>query len=585
MVLAVVTISLNGAAIADSVSSIAEGPLLSAEGFLLTDENSLLTAKGSSTTENECQNVSEADSSQIFDFEFWRQKDFLSDYEGMAISAIHITTLPIFDNQNPKENYLLYQWINRIHRQTRPDVIRQQLLLHEGDRLSLRLVKETERLLRENSYLFDALIIPHQVCRNKIQLQVITRDLWTLLPKISFSRKGGENTKRFSIEDNNILGSGKQLRIGFRDDQERRETQLSYHDQHVFGSRANLLAAYADTSDGFYKRFMLNRPFFSLDTRWSSGLDLKEELLNERIESDDILINAYEHKTDHYQTFIGVSSGLEKQHTRRWSFGFSIDNDYFMPNEDSRATLPEDRELSYPWFGFSLLEDSYAVFNNLNQLFRTEDIAIGKRIAFRLGYASKKWGSTESQWVFSTEYVDSLLVNSSQLATFSLNTNGRWFEYGNEFQNLIINMNLDYQYFSSHKRRWFFRLTYDYGRALTQDELFPLGGASGLRGYPSDFQLGDRRLRFNLEHRYFFDFHWFNLFRIGAAAFYDAGRVFGQEELTQQKAELQNIGFGLRFNSSKTNTGKIVHIDLAVPLAERDRVDNVQWLVTSKVAF
>ena len=44
-----------------------------------------------------------------------------------------------------------------------------------------------------------------------------------------------------------------------------------------------------------------------------------------------------------------------------------------------------------------------------------------------------------------------------------------------------------------------------------------LGGNNGLRGYPADYNKGNRRLLFSMEKRYFTDIHLFNLVRVAAA--------------------------------------------------------------------
>ncbi len=66
----------------------------------------------------------------------------------------------IFDTEDPKENYLLFKWANALHIQTRPEVIARQVLFKTGDLVSVRVIEETERVLRANRYLYDVQFQP-----------------------------------------------------------------------------------------------------------------------------------------------------------------------------------------------------------------------------------------------------------------------------------------------------------------------------------------------------------------------------------------------------------------------------------------
>jgi signal transduction histidine kinase len=64
----------------------------------------------------------------------------------------------IFDLSDPRENNWLYRLANKLHINTRPDVIRQLLLFNTGEPVSVQRIEETERLLRERQYLYEARI-------------------------------------------------------------------------------------------------------------------------------------------------------------------------------------------------------------------------------------------------------------------------------------------------------------------------------------------------------------------------------------------------------------------------------------------
>ena len=113
--------------------------------------------------------------------------------EEVDIGSIILEKADVFDLSDPKENNALYRLANRLHIITKDSVIEQQLLFAPGETFSKRLVEETERILRRNTYFYDASVTPVNRQDGTVDLQVNTRDVWTLKPGFSFSRSGGEN--------------------------------------------------------------------------------------------------------------------------------------------------------------------------------------------------------------------------------------------------------------------------------------------------------------------------------------------------------------------------------------------------------
>src|SRR5690606_3801831 len=113
----------------------------------------------------------------------------------------------------------------------------------EGERYSAALLRESERILRANSYLFDARIVPVAYRDGVVDVEVRTRDVWTLKPGITFGRKGGENESGFEFEESNLLGLGKEIELSHTNDVDRNSNLLRYRDPHLFGGWNRLNAA------------------------------------------------------------------------------------------------------------------------------------------------------------------------------------------------------------------------------------------------------------------------------------------------------------------------------------------------------
>src|SRR5437764_8155674 len=77
---------------------------------------------------------------------------------GAVIGEIRVETHNIFDLSDPQESGTGYRLANALHIKTRPELIRRSLLFKSGDRISVRLIEETERLIRTTSTVYDVVI-------------------------------------------------------------------------------------------------------------------------------------------------------------------------------------------------------------------------------------------------------------------------------------------------------------------------------------------------------------------------------------------------------------------------------------------
>src|SRR5512134_1715046 len=128
--------------------------------------------------------------------------------QGAVIGEIVIRNENIFDVADPRENNWLFRLANKLHVKTRPWLIRKQLLFRTGDPYDRRVLDESERILRSNRYFYDARIRPVAFHRGRVDVEVLTRDVWTLNPGVSFKRQGGANTTSINFSEYNLFGTG-----------------------------------------------------------------------------------------------------------------------------------------------------------------------------------------------------------------------------------------------------------------------------------------------------------------------------------------------------------------------------------------
>ncbi len=504
----------------------------------------------------------------------------------VVIGDIILIKQDVFDLSNPKENNALYRLANRLHIITRDSVIEQQLLFASGEEFSKRLVEETERILRRNSYFYDASITPVNREDGTVDLQVDTHDVWTLKPGFSFSRSGGENRSSVRLEELNLFGWGQQVLVSRSKDVDRDATLFSFRDKNLGRSWTQLRLDYSDNSDGHWNSLSVIRPFYALDSRWTAGVTGRDFDLERRLYQLGEKAAEFRHEQQFFSVFGGWSDGLRNGWVRRYTAGIAYDKNVFseVPDATLPPAIPNDRELVYPYFGIEILEDQFETAQNRDQIKRTEDFLTGTRVAATLGWSDKEFGADRDAALYWLSASRSFGDLAKSAVLLSADASGR-VERGDAV-NALLNVRARYYKQQSEQRTFFTTVSATYGNNLDLDNPVELGGDTGLRGYPLRYQSGDSKILLTVEQRYFWNWYPFRLVRVGGAIFADTGRTWGDDPLGGESLGwLSDVGFGLRLAPTRTGTRSIIHIDVAFPLDGDDSIDSVQFLIESKKSF
>jgi hypothetical protein len=506
-----------------------------------------------------------------------------------TIRAINVTVDNVFDPNNPDEDKALYRWANRVHVLTRPEVIQDMLLFEPGDPFVARLLDESARALRAGGFIADAVIEPgsYDPATNSVDVNVRVRDSWSLAFDLKLDHKGGQTEWGIGLSENNLFGTGKTLEVGYESEIDRDQWRLGYGDGNVFGSRVRLHALLANASDGHRRKLVVERPFYSLDTRWSVGGRLHDEERNDPIYNLGEQIDAFHHDIEASAVQGGWSRGLIGESAQRWLFGIAREEHRFLPTIDvpQPLLLPPDRKLVYPWLGWQWVEDDYREMSELNDMGRTEDVSLGLGLFASVGFAERRFGSDREATLFELTAAKGWEAGGSgRLLLIDGGASTRDEDAGHVNTLVYVNGH----YYRRNLKDHLFSVSLS---ALATDELDPenqvlLGGDNGLRGYPIRYQAGESRAVVNVEQRFFTEFYPWRLFRIGWAVFADVGRVGGRDpRATAPLGTLYDVGAGLRLTSPRASGRNVVHIDLAFPLNADPSIDSVQFVVETKGSF
>ncbi|MFO1326024.1 MAG: hypothetical protein U1F56_01605 [Rubrivivax sp.] len=505
---------------------------------------------------------------------------------GAVIGRIQVTVRDIFDTEDPREDHALFRLANRLHIQTRSGVIERALLFKRGERLSVRLLDETERLLRGKRYLYDVQFRVLAVQGGVVDIEVLTRDTWTLDLGASVGRAGGANSASLAIKEYNLLGTGLTLSAGRFRNVDRSGTEFEVTDPSVMGGRVAFGLGHASNSDGRRDSFTLGQPFYALDTRWSAGVSA---LRDDRIDPVYVagqIDSQYRHRSEQAELYGGWSAGLVDGWVRRWTGGLRLQDERFArePGLKPPAGLPADARLVTPFVRFELIEDRFERELNRNLIGRPEFFALGLQASVELGQASTRLGSTRNATLYAASVAKGFELDEDTTWLVGARLWGQWSEGRVRGQH----QSLQTQLYRRQSPRWLFYAGLAADSILHPDPLdrLQLGGDNGLRGYPLRYQGGTRRALLTLEERFYTDLYLWRLFRVGGAAFIDVGRAWGgAEPPTAQAGWLGDAGLGLRIVSARSAFSNVLHVDLAMPFNPGSDVRRLQLIVKTRTTF
>ncbi len=505
---------------------------------------------------------------------------------GVRIGEIRVVPGPIFDLSNPKEDRWLFRTANRLHIPTREGVIRRSLLFSPGETLSVRLIEETERLLRSNRYLYDVEIRPVALNDGVVDIEVRTRDTWSLDPGLSAGRTGGANTGGFKLREYNILGTGTSIAIGRSKDVDRTSTEFDFSNTRAFGTWASFSYQHASSSDGSRDAVSLVRPFYELDARWTAGASALRDDRIDSIYNAGNVVSQYRRAERRAEVFGGWSAGLRDGWVQRYTLGLRrLDDGYDVePGLVPPAALPASEKLVLPFARYELIEDRFERETNRNLIGRPEFFALGLDASFEIGRASVALGSARNPWLYSGNIARGFEPWPDHRLMVQASLSGEF----DDGQSRRQRLGGQAQYYLPQGRRWLFYASASADRVMrpSLSDALLLGADNGLRGYPLRYQSGTRRALFTVEERFYTDLYVWQLFRVGGAAFFDVGRAWGGDNVNLvNPGWLRNAGVGLRIVSVRSAFSNVLHVDLAFPIDATSDIKKVQLNVKTKTSF
>jgi len=483
--------------------------------------------------------------------------------DGLPIVRIVFDRHDIFDTSDPKTSSWPYRAANSLHIRSRETFLRSMLLFREGDAYSAKVAEESARLLRSLGFINPVYITADKV-DGGVEVTVETRDQWSLQVGADAGLSGNRGNYGFQLQEENLVGWGKELTLSYESDVERDSWGIRYRDPNIAGSRWTAHLAYQDRSDGSLERVRFERPFYALETSRSWGGWWESESLTEYLYSESESVVEGARRTRLARAWGGLRLGgpgsLTKRLTLGWEQRQATYRDWRHSDTGQPYPQPEDLEISGPRIGYSQITDNYQVVTGFRAWSAQEDIALGPNFDINLVWSEPTFGGDIRRVVID--------------GTFHVAGHpGRWLLLGDAWlggrldegraHNVVVGVQATAAQIG--ERGFQFRLLFETSHGLDLDRQLTLGADIGLRGWDPDYFDGTGRALVNLQWRRILFRDVLELFSVGAEVFTDAGRTWDPRVGRDTDGVRADAGVGLVFDLSRFSTSNILRAEIAWP--------------------
>jgi len=497
----------------------------------------------------------------------------------------------IFD-KNEQGFTFLHRWANAIHIDTKIITLENEASFFiKKCTKTFADMAELERHLRSQKYLRDAEVSSDEDVEN---ITITTWDNWSLMPTISFGRKGGINTYSFGIKERNLLGLGIDTEIESYRNTQRSGYKLVATVPLFQKQNTSVKLGFSDNDDGQQRSLFLHKIFAGFHTKTAYQIGFNEESRNDTIFQNDQDQSIFGHEISFKKASYAWLNFNSDNRLLRYRFGITQDKDTFIELSDEEKidlsdpvltdVRPEDRDLLYPWLAFEYIEKDFRKLTNVHLITQIEDFNHGWQLNSSLGIGNgNKENSAWTIWKMRVKKGFNLHDNSLLLLDLSLAND----IYQHRDSRLLVR--LSGEYFYQLNKNWGFYLSNANVVSKNQylDQPVTMGGNTGLRGFPLQYQHGQDSIKFTSEIRYYPAINLFKLFDLAGVAFVDAGRTYGESTVKNiEEGWLSSAGLGLRLHSPHSGGNHpIIHIDFAFPQSDNPDINGFEIRVQAKKSF
>ncbi len=297
-------------------------------------------------------------------------------------------------NRHQVPHGLLPKAGNFLHNKTNDHQVLNLLMVQSGDEFDTLLISESERLLRSQSFIRDAVIIPaYNDTTKKVDLEVRVLDNWSLIISGSLS----ETASKINLTERNFGGWGHTFDNSYKwvFNRNADELESSYMIPNLFRTylNAKVLYRYSDNK-GELKSFNLERLFYSPQTRYAGGLLVEQNYVKMQF-PEELNLAEEKFKYNHFDMWGGRAikfiKGLNayQRQTKLITTARISSIQYLSFPSSAFDTLGfyKNENLYLAGIGFSTRQ--YSTEQYVFKYGQTEDIPLGRVYSATIGYREK----------------------------------------------------------------------------------------------------------------------------------------------------------------------------------------------------
>jgi len=481
-----------------------------------------------------------------------KQKPY-SRFEGKIIRHINIITLDPFGFSigDTIEVYTnkISKFGNAMHKKTANITIRNLLLVHQNQAYDSLLVRESERLVRSQSYIRDVSFYTSLTSRNSDSVDIYIRELdnWSIIPRVVGSPKHIIVT----VTDKNFFGSGHEYSNTY--------SQYPFTGENTFNTNyfiPNIRNTFITTTlhygtdeyRNFNKTFAVDRPFFSPFAHWAAGVNFTQQFYQDSVPFPDSVYYPRKYTFNSQDYWAGYAMPIFKGNTEKNRTTNLITTIRFF----RVRFLQKPLEIVDPQHNFSD-ENFYLAgvgissrrYHKDSYIFKygvTEDVPVGRVYGITGGYQLKN--------------------NTGRLYVGAKFSAGNYFEYGYMSSNLeystffnashiqqsMINGSINYftklESIGKWKFRQFIKPQITIGLNRFSYDSLTLNDGYGIEGFKSKIVSGISRILLSFQTQSYAPWNFIG-FRFGPYLTYSMGMLGNRENGFKNCKIYSQIGFGI----------------------------------------
>lgn len=472
------------------------------------------------------------------------------------VGTITLVMMPVLRAGDLPVGTKMITFANRLHIQTRDRIIRNELLVWEGAIYRDDLVDESERNLRKLPTLGEVYITRDTVSGDRIDLQVHTRDKWSLLLGGSYKQAGGITTTRLTLQEHNLVGLGQVFRVSYNRRSDRIRPygrEILFSDRRLLGSRWATSWRYSSAEELDIQAFSVRRGYFSEASTWAGGMFANRLIYRPRYYEAGRLTRVFEIS----QNNTGLWGSRSFGDTLKLRLGSAITH---TRTKTTDLPLRPIHNLDLVTVAISPRFATFYQERYLDNFGRIEDVAEGFLLNLILGANLYRSDSVTARRYYRCDLKLARRLTPSVFAGAQVSWSAFASDYALEDQLTWVTIHGYFKHAPRHLLTA--RLQGAWGRNWSPYRQFVLGSLTGLRGYPAYAFNGEKLLLVNLEERFFSPLKLW-IFRFGGLLFIDVGTV----QRTGEPWGLDSLhpawGFGIRIENTVQHGSGILRVDFA----------------------